>query len=359
MSSLASRPPAAERDEIVAVARNLARRELAPRALALDEGRPGALDAAWARVTEIGFDRALLAPEDGGSGLDAGCLLRCLEQIAAGDGGVALLVLLSNAALAALPSELAARVEPGRRWALVPAPPAELPTAARIVVSARAGGELVLDGVLSPALGAAGADGVVVVTAGADPALLALPAGTPGVRIEPCERSLGLRAAAAARISLSGAEAVAPPVEPAPTEALADAANAIAIARAGAAAIARGVASRAQELALAYAQVRVQGGVPIVEHDAVRDMLAAMTVRGAATRSLARVLREGEAAVLAAKLAAADAAVATTTDAVQVFGGAGYMHETGVEKLMRDAACLQRWPEPSWVARDRLLERTG
>jgi alkylation response protein AidB-like acyl-CoA dehydrogenase len=47
--------------------------------------------------------------------------------------------------------------------------------------------------------------------------------------------------------------------------------------------------------------------------------------------------------------------VAIATDAVQVFGGTGYMRETGAEKLMRDAKCLQLWPEPNWVARERLV----
>ncbi|MBW8059679.1 MAG: acyl-CoA dehydrogenase [Solirubrobacterales bacterium] len=343
---------AAERDEVVAVARELGRRELAPRGLDLDKRRPGALDAAWGQVAEVGFDRALLAVDDGGVGLDPGSLLLCLEEIAAGDGGVAILVLLANAALAALPAELAAQVGEGKRWALVPAPPEEAPTGARIEVAAREDGTVVV-GALSPALGALGADGIVVVGRGAEPAVLALPAGTAGLRIEACEPQLGLRAAAAARISLSDATAeVALP----PAEAGAATADSLTLLRAGAAAIGRGIARRAHDLALAYAEERVQGGVPIVEHDAVREMLAAMAVRLAATPSPALGAPAGEAAALAAKLAAADAAVATTTDAVQVFGGTGYMHETGVEKLMRDAKFLQLWPEPSWVARSLLVD---
>jgi len=51
-------------------------------------------------------------------------------------------------------------------------------------------------------------------------------------------------------------------------------------------------------------------------------------------------------------------AVASTTDAVQVFGGTGYMVETGIEKLMRDAKYCQLFPEPNWVAHDA-LKRMG
>jgi alkylation response protein AidB-like acyl-CoA dehydrogenase len=58
---------------------------------------------------------------------------------------------------------------------------------------------------------------------------------------------------------------------------------------------------------------------------------------------------------LVAKVAATDAAVMSTTDAVQVFGGSGYMVETGIEKLMRDAKYCQLFPEPNWVAQDELL----
>jgi alkylation response protein AidB-like acyl-CoA dehydrogenase len=60
---------------------------------------------------------------------------------------------------------------------------------------------------------------------------------------------------------------------------------------------------------------------------------------------------------LALKIAVTDAAVRSTTDAVQVFGGAGYMHDTGVEKLMRDAKYCQLFPEPNWAAQDELVHR--
>jgi alkylation response protein AidB-like acyl-CoA dehydrogenase len=46
---------------------------------------------------------------------------------------------------------------------------------------------------------------------------------------------------------------------------------------------------------------------------------------------------------------------------VQVFGGTGYMVETGIEKLMRDAKYCQLFPEPNWVAHDEMMriERAG
>ncbi|MGV1049426.1 MAG: acyl-CoA dehydrogenase family protein, partial [Solirubrobacterales bacterium] len=179
--------------------------------------------------------------------------------------------------------------------------------------------------------------------------VLALAADAAGLRIEACEHQLGLRAAAAARISLSGATA-----EPISQPAAAAAAG-LTLLSAGSAAIARGVARRAREMALEYAQIRLQGGMAIVEHDAVRQMLAAMSV-GLATAPAPAGVELDETATLAAKVAASDAAVAAGTDAVQIFGGSGYMHETGVEKLMRDAKYLQLWPQPNWMADDRLVD---
>ena len=347
-TATATSEESAERQEVVALARELGKRELAPHALELDERRPGALDAAWGHVAEVGFDRALLAVDDGGVGLDAGSLLLCLEEIAAGDGGVALLMLLSNAALAALPPERAAQIGEAERWALVPAPNARLGTGARIAIGSDAGGRPTITGALCPAPGALGADGIVVVAGGAEPAVLALEAGAPGLQIEACEPLLGLKSAAAGRISFSGAEAEA--TTPAAEAQLAADAS-LALLRAGSAAIARGVARRAHELALEYAHARIQGGVPIVRHDAVSEMLVSMSVRLAAPPSIGTDSR----AALVAKIAASEDAVAIATDAVQVFGGTGYMHETGVEKLMRDAKVLQLWPEPNWIAGEELV----
>jgi alkylation response protein AidB-like acyl-CoA dehydrogenase len=345
--------PSAEREEILALAAELARRELSPRALELDRRRPEALEEAWRHVSEVGFDRALLAPEDGGVGLDVGSLLVAVEELAVGEAGIALLVLLANAALVALPAERAAGIGTEGRWALVPVPAPAICTPARVAASAGPDGHPVLSGTLAPALGALGAAGVVVVGSGVQPLVAAVASDAPGVAFAPSGSQLGLRSAAAARIDF---EAVSAQAAAGPAEAHEAAEASLCLLRAGSAAIARGVARRAQGLAFAYAQERVQGGVAIVEHDAVREMLAAMVLRAATTAaSPGGALEAGSA--LIDKVAATEAALASCVDAVQVFGGSGYMHETGVEKLMRDAKYLQLWPEPNWTAADGILEQ--
>jgi alkylation response protein AidB-like acyl-CoA dehydrogenase len=257
-------------------------------------------------------------------------------------------VLLSNAALVTLTDEQLADIPAGSRWVLVPAS-----SGAEVVIS---GGQL--DGGIACALGAHRADGVVILLDGSVPTPVPIAAGTAGLRIERDLAQMGLRAAPAAAVELTGV-GCAPALSGSPgSPATVGAEGALALLRAGTAAIARGISRRAHELALEYAQARQQGGVKIIEHDAVSAMLSAMTVRLAFPAEVAAEadgLTLDRVQALAAKIAATDAAVAGTTDAVQVFGGTGYMVETGIEKLMRDAKYCQLFPEPNWIAHDELM----
>jgi alkylation response protein AidB-like acyl-CoA dehydrogenase len=335
---------AAERAEMREMAHQLARCELAPRAAALDAGEQSALAECWSVIADTGLDRALLEERHGGAELGVLDLLATLEELALGDGGVAMCVLLCNAALTMLDEEQLAGVHDGDRWALVPvAGDMELTSCQEW-----------LDGRLVCALGAHGADGLVLLHEGPEPLAWAVAADAPGLSLEREESQMGLRAAPAATVTLQGVDGVA----------CLNGFGVRALLGAGTAAIARGIARRAYELALDYAQQRHQGGVAIVEHEAVSDMLSAMAVRLAAWPQTATAdlgSRTGQARALAAKIAATECALASATDAVQVFGGTGYMVETGVEKLMRDAKYCQLFPEPNWLAQAELMRcvRTG
>jgi alkylation response protein AidB-like acyl-CoA dehydrogenase len=119
--------------------------------------------------------------------------------------------------------------------------------------------------------------------------------------------------------------------------------------RPGVGAQAVGLAQGALEAAVDYARQRVQFGHPIISLQAVQLKLADMAIAVEAARSLvyatARTIDSGakdfteEAAM--AKVFASDTAMKVTTDAVQVFGGAGYMRDYPVEKMMRDAKITQ------------------
>ena len=105
-----------------------------------------------------------------------------------------------------------------------------------------------------------------------------------------------------------------------------------------------GVARAAYEHAVLYAKQRVQGGVPIIEHQAVRSRLFKMFTRVEAARSLARRVALFNASgqqkveyLIAAKTCATQTAFEVASDAVQIFGGNGLSREYPVEKLLRDA----------------------
>jgi acyl-CoA dehydrogenase len=128
--------------------------------------------------------------------------------------------------------------------------------------------------------------------------------------------------------------------------------------RPGAAAMATGVARAAFEFAVAYARERVQFGVPIASHQAIQFMIADMATEIDAARLLtwrsAVAVDGGARATLEsshAKRFAADVAMRVTTDAVQVYGGYGYIKDYPVEKLMRDAKILQLYEGTAQIQR--------
>jgi acyl-CoA dehydrogenase len=128
--------------------------------------------------------------------------------------------------------------------------------------------------------------------------------------------------------------------------------------RPGVAAMAVGIARAAFEFARDYSKERVQFGVPIAMHQAIQFMIADMATKIEAGRLLtwqgAALLDQGQRNTLAsshAKRFAADSAMEITTDAVQVYGGYGFIKEYPVEKLMRDAKIMQLYEGTSQIQR--------
>jgi alkylation response protein AidB-like acyl-CoA dehydrogenase len=119
--------------------------------------------------------------------------------------------------------------------------------------------------------------------------------------------------------------------------------------RSGVTAMSLGLVERSLEMSLEYAKTRVQFDQPIGSYQLIQLKLAKMEVarlnlenlvfRYIETRAAGKDLTLAEASAM--KLYAAQTAMEVTTEAVQVFGGAGYMRETRVEQLMRDAKILQ------------------
>ena len=128
--------------------------------------------------------------------------------------------------------------------------------------------------------------------------------------------------------------------------------------RPGTASGAVGVARAAYEYAVEYSRTRVQFGQPIAMNQGVNFLIADMATEIEAARLLtwqaAWLFDQGKRATLQSSFAkrfASDTAMKVTTDAVQIFGGYGYIKEYPVEKLMRDAKLFQIYEGTSQIQR--------
>ncbi len=128
--------------------------------------------------------------------------------------------------------------------------------------------------------------------------------------------------------------------------------------RVGIGALAVGIAQAGLEASVKYAQTRKQFGKLIAEHQGMQWMLADMAIEIAAARSLvhrAALMLDNDVpangACSIAKCFASDTAVAQTANAVQVFGGSGYIHGFEVERLYRDAKITQIYEGTNQIQR--------
>jgi alkylation response protein AidB-like acyl-CoA dehydrogenase len=173
-------------------------------------------------------------------------------------------------------------------------------------------------------------------------------AGTPGLSAATPERKMGANASTTAQILLTDAHVPADRLIGAEGQGFEIAMSALDSGRLGIAACAVGLAQAALDAAVTYAGERRQFGRAIGEFQGLSFMLADMATAVAAARALylsAARLRDagrpfGTDAAMA-KLFATDMAMRVTTDAVQVFGGYGYVEDFPVERYMREAKVLQ------------------
>ena len=120
-----------------------------------------------------------------------------------------------------------------------------------------------------------------------------------------------------------------------------------------------GIAQGALDAAIAYAKDRKQFGRPIADNQGLQFMLADMAMKVEAARLMvysaaARAERgEGNLGFISAasKCFASDVAMEVTTDAVQIFGGAGYTVDFPVERMMRDAKITQIYEGTNQIQR--------
>ena len=175
-----------------------------------------------------------------------------------------------------------------------------------------------------------------------------VPKDTPGLSFGRPEEKMGLHAVPTTSAHYDGAFLPAERLIGAEGQGLPIAFSALDAGRLGVAAVAVGLAQSALDQAVAYAQERTTFGRKIIDHQGLGFLLADMaaavdsaraTYLDAARRRDAGLPYSRNASV--AKLVATDAAMKVTTDAVQVFGGAGYTRDYRVERFMREAKIMQ------------------
>jgi acyl-CoA dehydrogenase len=184
------------------------------------------------------------------------------------------------------------------------------------------------------------------------------------------ERKMGIRSCPAAELVFDGCEIPVANRLGAEGDGYRIALSALAEGRISIAAACVGLARSGLEQAAAYLVERQAFGAPLADQQGLRFMLAEMSRDVEAARALTRQAAAakdrgeplGEASSLA-KWTASDTAMRVTTEAVQLFGAAGYSRETGIERLMRDAKGAQIYEGTNQIHRlivaDELFKRIG
>jgi acyl-CoA dehydrogenase len=357
------------------LAREFAENEIRPKAAEYDERSTHPQDVVE-KAHEVGLMNPHIPEEFGGLGLPGFDGMLIGEELSWGCAGIAVSIVANT--LGAGPVLLAGTDDQKREWLppLLEEPilcsfglsePDAGSDVARIKTKAeRRGDEYVING-SKMFITNAGHAAWTVVFAKTDPAkghrgltAFVVPMDVPGVTIEKHLDKMGQRATDTSAFGLT--DVVVPAANRLGEEGdgFKIAMQTLDFTRPGTAAGAVGVAQAAFELAKQYALERVTFEVPIAMHQGVNFLIADMATEIEAARLLtwqaAWMLDNGygrKATLYSsfAKRFAADTAMKVTTDAVQVFGGYGYIKEYPVEKLMRDAKLFQIYEGTSQIQR--------
>lgn len=345
-------------------ARAFARDRLAPGAARRDrEGRiePEVL----ADLGALGFLGMTVPPEFDGAGADYVSYALALIEVAAGDGAVSTVMSVHNAPFNAIlqrygsPAQQDAVLRPAARGDFIGAfaltEPQAGSDASAIATTARPiDGGHVIDGakafitsgqiagqciVFARAEGTRGKDGI---------SAFLVPTDTPGFIVERVEEKLGQKASDTCALRFDAMEVPDSARIGAEGEGYRIALSSLETGRIGIAAQAVGMAQAALDMARAWARERHSFGVPLMAHQAVAFRLAELATELEAARQMvlhaARLKDAGQPCLTEAamaKLFASEAAERIVSGALQVFGGYGYVADTGIERIYRDVRVCQ------------------
>ena len=370
-------PLTEEQRAIQSTAREFAKRDLAPFADAWD--RDATFDPAIiGKLAELGFLGMMVPEEFDGLGLETLTYLVALEEIAAVDASTAVLMSVHNS----LPTQMLLRwgtadqherfLKPMARGELLGAfalsePDSGSDAASLRTQATRDGDCWVLNGTKAWVSSGPYA-GVVLVMARTDTsedrkgargigAFVVTP-DLPGYAVGKKEDKMGLRASPTVQLHFDNLRVPKQNLLGEPGMGFIYAMQSLDAGRLGIAAQAVGIAQAALTHASKYAAERRQFGKPIKEFQAIQFKLADMAVRVSASRALlhaAATARDRGQHITQfsamAKLMASETAMWVTTQAIQIFGGYGYVKEYPVERLFRDAKVTEIYEGTSEIQR--------
>jgi butyryl-CoA dehydrogenase len=355
-------------------ARDLATKEILPRAAEIDRAHqfPRALVS---RLGELGLLGVMVPEKWGGAGMDAVSYALALEEISRACASVGVIMSVQNSLVCA-PLVTSGTDAQRARWLPglsagetigcfgLSEPEAGSDAAAQRTAAVKSGAGWVLNGTKNFITNAPAAD-IILVAAKTDPgqgtkgiSIFIVPTDAPGVKIGKPDDKLGIRGAVSAQVFLADAAVGPDALLGAEGEGFKIAMRALDGGRIGIAAQAVGIARAAFEDAVRYAQERKTFGQPIAQHQAIQFKLADMSTEIEAARLLlwraaakkdagARYTREAA----MAKLFASEVANRAAKEAVQVFGGYGYLADFPAERHFRDAKITEIYEGTSEIQR--------
>jgi alkylation response protein AidB-like acyl-CoA dehydrogenase len=370
-------PLTEDQKEIQRLAREFAHSEIAPHSYRWD--RDALMDRSILdKLAELGFLGMMVPEQYEGLGLDTVTYLVALEEIAAVDASVAVAMSVHNS----LPMQMILRYgSDAQKEQYLPAmargellgafalsePEAGSDAAAMTTQAVRDGDGWILDGTKAWVTSGTEA-GVILAMARTDrpterrgargiSAFIITPE-LPGFRVGKKENKLGLRASSTVHLVFDRMRVPADRLLGQEGKGFIYAMESLDNGRLGVAAQAVGIARAALEHSTRYAAERRQFGHPIKEFEAIQFKLANMATRITAARALlysaASAKDRGEPITQfssMSKLFASETAMWVTTEAIQIFGGYGYMKEYPVERLFRDAKVTELYEGTSEIQR--------
>ena len=371
-------PLTEEQREIERFARDFAATEIVPYSKQWD--RDSYFEPTLVRkLGDLGFLGMLTAEEYDGLGVDTVTYLVALEEIAAADASVAVMMSVHNS----LPTQMLSGfgseeqkqrfLRPMARGELLGAfalsePEAGSDAAALTTQAVRDGDSWILNGTKSWVTSGPYA-GVIMVQARTDSpsdrkgargigAFIVTP-DMPGFSVGKKEDKMGLRASPTVQLVLDDLRVPAGNLLGDPSMGYVYAMRSLNAGRLGIGAQALGIARAAFEAAVAYAGERRQFGEPIRNFQGIQFKLSNMATRISAARALLHAAARAKdanassakQAASMAKLFASETAMWVTTEAIQVFGGYGYIKDYPVEKLFRDAKITEIYEGTSEIQR--------